>query len=296
MKISKFTHERDFDRINDFLFSLYRPMNRDGNWIQPIWEYAYTHAWLDDRLMKELPIWEENNEIMAFVYYDSNPLDLTLAVHPDHNNLKIEMIKYAQSYLYSVLDDGKRTTRIFTADFDSIGRKSLESRGFVQKTGLTRDMSWFDPSVNAFDTRLPTGFKFKSLAEDNNLKKIDLCLHKGFNHEGDPPENGIAGRLKMQSGPHFRKDLNIVVEAPSGEFVSFAGLWMDEINKFGYVEPVATVPEYRNRGIGRSAVLESVRRCCELGATGAWVWTKMNFYLSMGFQPVYQHLCFENVV
>ncbi|MBD3182905.1 hypothetical protein GF312_11480 [Candidatus Poribacteria bacterium] len=30
----------DFSSISDFLYSLYQPDNRDGNWFQPIWEDA----------------------------------------------------------------------------------------------------------------------------------------------------------------------------------------------------------------------------------------------------------------
>ena len=52
----------------------------------------------------------------------------------------------------------------------------------------------------------------------------------------------------MQSGPHFRKDLTIVVEAPNGEFVSYCGMWYDAVNRFGYVEPVATDPDYADEG------------------------------------------------
>ena len=38
----------DYAAISEFLYTLYQPDNRDGNWFQPTWEYAYTHAWFDD--------------------------------------------------------------------------------------------------------------------------------------------------------------------------------------------------------------------------------------------------------
>lgn len=48
---------------------------------------------------------------------------------------------------------------------------------------------------------LPPGFRLKSLAEDNDLQKIHRVLHRGFNHPGEPPPEGLAGRQKMRSGP-----------------------------------------------------------------------------------------------
>ena len=91
----------------------------------------------------------------------------------------------------------------------------------------------------------------------------------------------------MQSAPNFRKDLNVVVEAPDGEFVSYCGMWYEPTNAIAYVEPVATYPDYRRMGLGRAAVLEGIRRCGELGATDVWVGATMPFYLSLGFQRAY---------
>ena len=33
----------DYKRIDDFLIKHYQPENRDGNWIEPIWEYMHFH-------------------------------------------------------------------------------------------------------------------------------------------------------------------------------------------------------------------------------------------------------------
>ena len=118
---------------------------------------------------------------------------------------------------------------------------------------------------------LPEGFIFKSLARDNDLKKIHRVLHRGFNHPGKPLEDEIEDRKKMQSGPNFRADLTIVVQAPDGNFVTYCGMWYDKVNHFGYVEPVATDPDYRRRGLGCATVLESIRRCGREGADIAYV-------------------------
>lgn len=55
----------------------------------------------------------------------------------------------------------------------------------------------------------------------------------------------------MQSAPSFRKDLNVVVEAPDGSFVAYCGMWLEPVHAIAYVEPVATDPDYRRMGLGR---------------------------------------------
>jgi len=95
----------------------------------------------------------------------------------------------------------------------------------------------------------------------------------------------------MQSGPNYRKGLAIVAEAPTGDFVAYGGMWFDPVNRFGYVEPVATDPDYRRRGLVRACVLEGIRRCGELGATVAYVGTDKPFYLSFGFGKLFTLNC-----
>jgi predicted N-acetyltransferase YhbS len=138
---------------------------------------------------------------------------------------------------------------------------------------------------------VPDGFCLKSLQEENDLPKVNRVLWRGFDHEGEPPPESVEDRAKMQSGPHFRKDLNIVVQAQDGHFVSFAGTWYEPTNRIAYVEPVATDPDYRRRGLGRAAVLEGVRRCTELGATVAYVGSDLTFYRAIGFARIYTSQC-----
>ena len=95
----------------------------------------------------------------------------------------------------------------------------------------------------------------------------------------------------MQSGPNFRKDLTIVVEAPNGDFVSFCGMWFESRNKIAYVEPEATDPDFRRMGLGRAAVWEGIRRCGELGATVAFVGSDQDFYGAIGFTKRFDTNC-----
>ena len=43
MTVRPFSCERDFMRIGELEMDDYRGNNDDGNWLRPIWEYAYYH-------------------------------------------------------------------------------------------------------------------------------------------------------------------------------------------------------------------------------------------------------------
>lgn len=281
----------DFPAISDFLYSLYQPNNRDGNWFQPIWEYAYTHPWFDGESVSQMGIWEDGGKMVGVTLYESRLGEAFFQIHPAYGHLRTEMLAYAEQHLTAVADEGTQYLKAYVNDFDRMFEDVVRSRGYAQEPGSHRPMSQFVIPAPFPPIHLPDGFRLKSLADDNDLIKLDRVLWRGFNHPGEPSANGPKERKKMQSGPHFRKDLAIVVEAPNGAFAAFGGLWFDPINRFAYVEPVATDPDYRRMGLGTAAVLEGIRRCGELGATVVYVGTDMPFYLAMGFQKLFTLNC-----
>ena len=75
-----------------------------------------------------------------------------------------------------------------------------------------------------------------------------------------------------------------MVEAPDENLVSYCGLWYVPANELAYVEPVATDPDFRRRGLGSAAVREAIRRSAALGATRAVVGSGLEFYRAIGFR------------
>ncbi|NLH95902.1 MAG: GNAT family N-acetyltransferase [Clostridiaceae bacterium] len=45
-----------------------------------------------------------------------------------------------------------------------------------------------------------------------------------------------------------------------GEYACYAGMWFDEINKYAYLEPLATVPEHRRKGLTTVALTEGIKK------------------------------------
>lgn len=281
----------DSGPISDFLFTLYQPDNRDGNWFQPIWEYAYTHPYFDEESVGRIGIWEDAGAIVGVATYESRLGEAFFQVHPDYAYLKPAMLDYAEGHLRGAADDGRAYLRAYVPDFDAALERTVIRRDYSADPDWDRPISQLVIPDPFPVIRLPAGFRLTSLAEENDLVKLDRVLWRGFNHPGEPPADGIEDRKKMQSGPHFRKDLNIAAVAPSGVFVAFSGLWFDLHNCFGYVEPVATDPDYRRMGLGAAAVLEGIRRCGELSAAVAYVGSDQPFYLAMGFSILYTLKC-----
>jgi predicted N-acetyltransferase YhbS len=294
MSVTKRHYRReDGPRISEFLIRHYRKGNADGNWIQPAWEYALTHPYLDQHSLGAISVWEEAGEIVAVVHYEHRLGEAFFQIHPDHADLKPAMIDAAEVNLRAANNEGHVCLRAFVNDFDAELETIVRSRGYVPLPAANRPLNEYQVTAPLQPPSVPDGFKLLSLADDNDLSKMDRVLWRGFNHGDRPPENNLDARRKMQSGPNYRKDLAIVVQAPDGEFVAFCGMWYVPAQRYACVEPVATDPDYRRRGLGRAVVMEGVRRCAAEGATVAYVGSDQEFYKALGFTERHTANCWQ---
>jgi GNAT superfamily N-acetyltransferase len=231
-------------------------------------------------------VWECGDEIVAMVNFEHALGEAHLQVHPAHTDLKAEMLSYAETALCKTKGGKKRLT-LYVNEFDGEWEALAHAAGYVKEVDARQVTARFDIATGSLDYALPNGFELTDRLECNDLRRINRVLWRGFDHQGSPPEKYVAGRADVEKAPLFRKDLVVMVKAPDGRLVSYCGMWYEAATQVAYVEPVATDPDYRRRGFGKAVVLEAVRRAKQLGATRAIVGSGLEFYRSIGFQPLF---------
>ncbi|MGD8752827.1 MAG: GNAT family N-acetyltransferase, partial [Anaerolineales bacterium] len=207
-----------------------------------------------------------------------------------------EMLDYAEGNLIGTSkEDERKFLWAYINDNDEEFLSLVQTQGYKRKPEADRPLAKFDLPDPFPAISLPEGFRLTSLAEEPDWAKVHRALWRGFNHEGEAPmtEAELESRREMFDTPKARRDLKIAVEAPDGNFVSFCGMFYEPTNRYAYVEPVATDPDYRRMGLGKAAVLEGIRRCGALGASVAYVGSDQDFYLSLGFEVVYTSECWQ---
>ena len=284
--VRAYRHESDYERVGRFLVRTYRTEGNHINWLQPRWEYMHFHPLVREVDLSPIGIWELAGDVIGVVHPEHCMGTVYFEVDPAQADLKKEMLEYAEEHL-AVAKDGVRTLRIFIQDPDSDFQRLAATMGY-EKAGGGEEMTRLQIPDPFPEVTLPRGFHLKSLADDNDLWKVHSVLWRGFNHEGEPPGDGVAEREFMQSAPNFRNELNIVVESPDGRFASYCGMWYEPTHRIAYVEPVATDPDFRRMGLGKAAVMEGIRRCGEEGATIACVGSDLPIYLAIGFKLMYK--------
>lgn len=288
MKLRHYRHPEDYGRVWTFLVETYDPARQPSNWLAPRWEYMFylcvpmfgtTPADLSN-----IGIWEEDGKIVGVVHFEERFGEAYFQIRPGCGRIKPDMLAHAESHLAEMLPDGTHSLQAYINDWDEDLIAAARARGYVRVESFTLYMSRFDSRKLPANIPLPAGFALQSLAEDNDIAKLTRCVHRGFDHEGTPPEEKAETMRYLQTAPSYRKDLNIVVVAASGEFVSTCGIWYVSASGYAMVEPVATDPDYRRMGLAKAAVLEAIRRAAHLGAAIAYVATDKQFYLSIGFE------------
>jgi len=54
--------------------------------------------------------------------------------------------------------------------------------------------------------------------------------------------------------------LLFIAKADNGDYCSYAGIWLDEVNHYAFLEPLSTVPQYRRKGLARALLYEAINR------------------------------------
>lgn len=279
----------DYERVSEFFIDTYEPTDRLLNWMQPRWEYMHHHPFIEDVPLDLIAVFEDGGRIVGLAHPEDKLAFVYFQRAAGYDHILPAMFAHADEYFGGPSIMLKRNIiGLFINDFDKVLETLATSFGYAALPGYHDGYSKFDLQGKVADASVPEGFRIQSLAEDNDHTKINRCLWRGFNHEGDIPADNLQKPAVAQSAPNFRKDHTIVALAPGGDYVAYAGIWYVPENGFAYVEPVATDPDYRRLGLGKACVLEALRRVRAAGAEVAWVGSDQEFYRAIGFETQFR--------
>jgi len=274
----------DYGRVYDFLAQTYDSSTLNGYLLPAYFEYGHTHRNFNYHLTHHIGLWEAGGAIVGIACYGMYPGQYPgqchLHVRSGFDHILPQMLDWGELELSTVVDD-KRHLGVWIVGSEADKRDLLRQRGYAPIDAS--DVTIFDYAQGFAESRLPTGFE---LIDGTNVDyaKLHSCFHRGF--EGtDDPENNVDGRLHQCLSPHFRHDLMTIATAPNGEYACTLGMWLDEVNKYAYLEPLATAPAYRRLGLAAAALTEAMKKTQKLGAKYC-IGSSGAFYYAMGFKVV----------
>jgi ribosomal protein S18 acetylase RimI-like enzyme len=238
---------------------------------QELWSldgpHVLTHvgdlAWWEHRPPAKRRLWLDGDRCLAWAWLHA-PATLDYEVHRDHRSG--ELHRDVLEWFEAEADGDKLTTYALETD--------EESSIFLAASGYERPKphAWYAYYVQELDRalpepKLPDGFSAHTVQTQDFRERVEI--HRAVWAPSRVTED--VYRHVMQTWP-YRADLDCVVEAPDGRFVSYVLCWYDDANRVGEFEPVGTHPDYRRMGLGAAACRYALQRLHEEGAQQAIVY------------------------
>jgi len=266
--------EDDYWRIREFLREVFLPNDRrEFCWHVGRLDYWRWHLiWTCqacDPIESVILIWETQDKQIAAALHPKDRSDVFLQVHPAWRTpeLLTEMLDLAERQLVHPA----RKLWVLADSQDELLATLLVGRGYI-KRGRPEHQWRRDLELPIPDVPVAPGYTVRSLGEVDELPSRSWASWRAF-HPDEPDERyeGWTWYHNIQRMPLYRRDLDLVAVAPTGEIASFCTIWYDDATRSALFDPVGTLPEHQRRGLAKATMTEGLHRLKRMGATRAFV-------------------------
>lgn len=303
----KYNAEKDFMRVRELIIESFSLYQRPFNWCIDRWNFCQylvvpIHTFYNTRYFgiptltgephrDEMPFWEkgigiwenEDGKIVGVANSENEePGEAWIQIHPDYTFLYDEMVTYIEENLADRVD-GLGYVKLYVNEgceleeiAKSRGYRKLVKHGTTHLEYILRELP---------PPKLPDGFVIKSVQDEDDPDKRRIAKSIAFGAHYNPSDWAPASVYEyMQKAPDYRKDFDLFIVAPNGDYASFCTVWIDEVNKYGNFEPVGTHDEYQRMGLGTALLTEGFRRMYNYGLSRSFMDSGNPFYRKVGFR------------
>ncbi|MDD4429603.1 MAG: GNAT family N-acetyltransferase [Paludibacter sp.] len=269
----------DFEKVHRFLTDTYNFETLNSYLLPQYFEYAHHLQWFDYIRSYRMGLWEDDGELVGVACYEIPIGTVHLHTKPEYSFLLLELLKWSKQEI-SICENDKHLLNVWITDKENEKQNLLKENGY--QLVHTEPAKIFCYEKEFVERKLPEGYQ---IIDSTNVDPARLakCFWLGFDHNELPSEINTDGNIQMLNAPRADKSLMTIVVAPNGEYACALGMWFDEQNKYAYLEPLATVPEYRRMGLATIALTEAMKKTKKLGATYCFGGGR-EFYTCIGFE------------
>ncbi len=294
---------QDFWKVRDLLLRTVPAAPLGLNWDMRRWDGAYFYnpsgAWSAD-FADHIRLWETGAGQLVGVLNADGPDEAYLQVDPDFRHLEPEMIAWAEEHLVAPAQAGSvHQLEFYVYEYDVLRQRLLAERGYVKMAhgGMLRHLCLGQGPIP--DQPIAAGYTLRTTHPEElaDCQRVADLLNAAFHRDF---HNAAEYQMFARLAPCFYPELDLAAEAPDGSFAAYIGIPYDAINRRGVFEPVCTHPDHQRKKLGRTLMLEGLRRLRAIGALDVTVDTgdmipANRFYDSMGFTAAYKGYSWRKV-
>jgi ribosomal protein S18 acetylase RimI-like enzyme len=258
------------------------------------WWLFYTYV-PPEIWQSSIRLWMENDRLIgwALLSLDDTIFDVYVSPRLRGDPREHKMLAWAVEQM----SEHDHIQTDWVAEDDAVRLSWIKENGFVleQNHFLCFQQS-LAGSLEA--APLPQGFHLRSSRGEEDARLRSITSYAAFG-SSKPFEEYWLRTLRFMQSPVYIPEHEIFVVSPSGEIAAFCIIWKDELNKVGHFEPVGTRPDFQRMGLGKSLLMEGLRRLKSEGMNEADVCTNydnpaaIRLYESVGFQKIKQLLTYR---
>jgi ribosomal protein S18 acetylase RimI-like enzyme len=225
------------------------------------WRYA---SWdrTEDEFRQLAHLWREGQQLAGFAILEHPDDSLTLQVRPEARDVEPAMLAWAETHFRGA----RAELEVICADDDPWRMTLLTDRGYTDR-GPAENMRAYDPAAPRDPGALPPGYTLSDLATFTDATAYCQLERVAFNNDYIDL-NWFRGKT---AAPGYDPRLHVIVLSPAGAPVAVAHGWADAATGTAEIDPVATHPDHRRRGLAQAAILEAFRRLAARGVGVAWI-------------------------
>jgi ribosomal protein S18 acetylase RimI-like enzyme len=263
-----FLWEDDFEAVRAFLAESHSITKSFRNWIPSQFENirygpcGKEYKADDDNLVK---IWESTDESeedgsprIVAVTNRSPPSLYWIHIHPENPKLEGDIVRTIEEEHrgLSSNEDQDSEIRILVQETDE-DRQALYSGLGYRKADLWEYNRRMPTDALNLNYEVPEGFAIRRVDLEEDFSKYRAVLASVFPHCVKMTER--TAKIYTEAS-FYKEDLDLVVVAPDRAFAAFVTVRMDPVSRIAELEPVGTHPDHRRLGLGKSVILEGLKR------------------------------------
>jgi GNAT superfamily N-acetyltransferase len=276
LKMRLYHDENDFWQMRTFLREIFLLNQRlERSWSVPrldYWRWHFIETCESPSMEQVTFLWETAEGQLVAVLHPIFHGELYMHVHPEFRSIELEseIFACAEQHLYMKDSAGRHVLYALADEDDDLRSEVLKTRGYTYRDKPVyrwrRDLEKPLPEVN-----IAPGYKIRSMGGAAKFDARAWASWRAFHP--DETDDGFTGGdwyTNLQSAPLYRRDLDIVAEAPNGEIAAFCTIFYDDDTRSAVCVLVGTAPEHQRRGLGKAVINEGLRRLQRMGGTRAF--------------------------
>jgi ribosomal protein S18 acetylase RimI-like enzyme len=289
--------------LKDVLLMLMLGRSRTNDWHYPhIGEFLFNYFMVACHLDVNICIrlWYHHSHLIAYAILGEDP-SFECQVLPEYewSGIEAEAFRWALETLDKFRQRFAQEWKgslVSSVRQDNLKRIAfLEQKGFCyrgQFTEVNMIRSLDEPLPHR---EIPEGFQVRTMTQIDNIGER-ARVHREVWQPWSVGNISADDYLRFMRLPGYMPELDVVTLAAYGTMAAYVNGWIDPINRIGDLGPVGARPAFRQQGLTRLAMLESLRRMQALGmervcvSTGVSNMPAMNLYSSLGFKVVNKYL------